>query len=171
MMYAETFGGLGVGIMVFKTAYETALDDMSKGLDAVSDKLSKLASGDLRKAASANKVTLDDLTRLKRSLDDINSDLNKLNEIADRRRAALPAFVAWKNNTPFVASTPTGTIQDYGGGHLVVSKSADGFADLGEALKAGAITPLETGQRSTIDPSANVSDAMLARRFQGGQQS
>jgi ABC-type transporter Mla subunit MlaD len=160
MMDAQIFGGAGVSIMVFKTDFERAVADKGAGLSSVAGQLKKLASGDLRKAAFADQLA---------ALQDIRADMDRLQAIADRRQAALPAFVAWKNNKPFVAATPTGTIRDYGAGHLVVSKSADSFSDLGEALKARAITPLETGQRSTIDPSANVTDAMLARRFQGGQ--
>jgi hypothetical protein len=51
MILAEQVGGIGVSVMVFKTAYETALDDMGVALANVSAKLEKL-QGDLRKGFS-----------------------------------------------------------------------------------------------------------------------
>jgi hypothetical protein len=145
MMDIEKFGGVAVAILMHKTALEIACDDYGDALDSVSGKLSKVMSGNLRKG-----VSLDSIAQ------DLLADVRKLQEIADRRHAAFPAFKAWASNMAVV---------DDGRRFLIASKDADAYGGLGKVQKAGAATTLPSAQQPAIDPSASVTDASLARRF------
>jgi hypothetical protein len=143
---AELFGGIGAMILTHRSEFEIACDDYGAALDAVSDKLNKLAGGDLRKS-------------LGQSVQDILADVRRLQEIADRRTAALPSFEAFICNRPFPATrVTTGPVRDYG--NVMLASKAIGTE------RGAELTKLPSHQQqTTIDPSKNVADASLARRF------
>jgi hypothetical protein len=150
MMNAETFGGIGVAIMLHRTAFEIAVDDMRDGLNGVSAKLNKLMHGDLRKAVFVDQMA---------ALQDILADMPKLEEIAARRDAALADFEAWMQNKPYATAPRTGIMRDYGS-VMVATKSCG-------AEHGAELSELWPSRKPQVDPITNVTDAMLARRFQG----
>jgi hypothetical protein len=143
MMDVEKFGGIAVAIMLHKTDFEIAVADMDAALNLMSGKLHKLMHGDLRKRAG--------FVDLQAELNDILSDLAKLQEIADRRRAALPDFESFISNKPFVKKG-TGIVRDDGRRFLLTDK--DGTAEV-----------LPMAQKPQVDPTEAVTDTMLNRRF------
>jgi hypothetical protein len=147
---AELFGGIGAMILTHRSEFEIACDDYGAALDSMSGKLSKLMSGDLRKGVS-----------LGQSVQDILADVRRLQELADRRTAALPSFAAWMRNEPYPATKATGTVRDYGGA-MLTTKSIG-------AERGATLSELPSHQQQKhIDLDAGAVDAHLRhRRFQG----
>jgi hypothetical protein len=132
-----------------RTEFEVAQTAYSNALDAASAKLNKLAGGDLQKAFGQKTTTTmaDAMKAVGDVLPDVNRYLHKLNDLAARPNAACPDFARYA--APHCH-------QDFG-----IFKVADKGGEFAEL-------PMQRKQPA-IDPAANVADAMLARRFQGGQ--
>jgi hypothetical protein len=96
---AEQFGGIAVAIMMEKTQLEIENDAMSKILNEMSDgPLKKLTTGELRKSADWRAELDATLAEVKK----LSAMLAEANAIAERQRAAMPAFKAWALGTPTV---------------------------------------------------------------------
>jgi hypothetical protein len=141
--FSEQFGGIGVAIMLHKTDFEIAIGNMSDALDAVTAKLQKLMSADSHKRAGfADQMA---------ALEDIRRDVNGLQEIAERRRVALPAFTAWANNS---------AVCDNGRRFMLASKAGGTERDNDAELSA-----LWPQRQQEFDPTGNAADVALTRRF------
>jgi hypothetical protein len=164
MIDAQTFGGIGVSIMVFKHELEREINAIGKLLN--SDILQKRAPADFAKSVIerisvrvAKELQNNKLTKANTSpaaigkmvgalvADEIMTELH-FPEIEERLRkahASLPNFEAFINNRPFPATQATkGPIRDFGR-FAVANKASAELTDLPMVAKKQPILDLDAG--------------------------
>jgi hypothetical protein len=149
MNIAEMCGGVGIGIVMYKTTFELETEALGKILDTLGDRLAKFTGGDLRKRVSSTPAA-----ELMAELENMVALLAEANEGAKRRGDALGEFRAWAMNQPIYDATL-----------LLVDKSADSFAgDIDAMVEHGTLRRFYQPQATPIDLNKATADSMLRHR-------